>query len=166
MEPRGGEQSGKREDAGQQPHGKVNLIAVPQETQGRCEPGWNDEGDESRGPRREDRHRAKHRATENEDEKNLVREIGFRVQEHACRAPTCSGQASAGSECSTPLTRLEAGGRGAPVPARQKKPRHRNQRHIQPPGEDDLAGRSVPLKTGQDGGGDKSSCNCEVCIAE
>ncbi len=99
MDSPGGDQGGQSEEAGQQSHGKVGLIALHHETYGRRETGWEHEREERLRPRRQDRSCAKHHSAQNEDEKDLIHEMGFRVQQNTCGAPTCSGQARANGEC-------------------------------------------------------------------
>ncbi|MGO9263016.1 MAG: hypothetical protein ACLQU1_43070 [Bryobacteraceae bacterium] len=57
----------------------MDLVAVNYETHAWRETGRNQEREERLGPRRKNGSRAKHHPAQNENEKDLIRELGFGV---------------------------------------------------------------------------------------
>ena len=149
MDSGGRNQCGESEKNGQQPQCQMSLVALNHETHDGRQARREDEGEERRGPGRQQRGRAQHHSAQDKEEKHLIGEIGWRVKQEAGGAPARSGQARAGSECGAP------GGRSqvrlhVPIAAFQREPGHRYQHHVNAPTENDGVRNHTPLQAAQD----------------
>jgi hypothetical protein len=134
------------EENGQQCHGKMGLVALNHQTHYGRETRRDDERQESRGPGRQQGGCAKHHPAENEEEKDLIREMGFRVEQDTRGSPTGSRQARANGERSAPRGRLRLRRLSAPEALSQCEPRHRYQEHVQAPPKNDSVCNHTPLQ--------------------
>ena len=91
------------------------LIAREKETDGRGETGRNQERQKCLWPGREQRRGAEHHSTQDENEENLIREVGLLVQKATCCAPANPCQTGANRKSCAPFAGLRVACWGAAI---------------------------------------------------
>jgi hypothetical protein len=108
MNPPGGYQDGPGERYGQQPHREVRLIAMQKETDGWGKTRRDEKRQERFRPGRQQGRGAEHHSSKDENQKDLVRPVGLRVEQDSRRAPTGPRQTGSARKRGAPPSDLMA----------------------------------------------------------